>query len=140
MIKEKKNMKDLPEKYQYGDVQAYEPDYPEEILEREAFNALFAEAAAQGLDDDAARSGAQATGTAARGRSEGAAAGLQPALSAGDGAQAGARTAYGRNAGADAVPRLRDTDAQGLAEPRYQVATAEARVEAGGHRRRTPQR
>ncbi len=36
---------DLPEKYQYGEVQAYEPDYPEEILEREAFNALFAEAA-----------------------------------------------------------------------------------------------
>lgn len=43
---------DLPEKYQYGDVQAYEPDYPEEILEREAFNALFAEAAAQEPDED----------------------------------------------------------------------------------------
>jgi sigma-54 specific flagellar transcriptional regulator A len=43
---------DLPEKYQYGDVQAYEPDYPEEMLEREAFNALFAEAAAQEPDED----------------------------------------------------------------------------------------
>lgn len=43
---------DLPEKYQYGDVQAYEPDYPEEILEREAFNALFAEAAAQEPEDE----------------------------------------------------------------------------------------
>jgi sigma-54 specific flagellar transcriptional regulator A len=44
---------DLPEKYQYGDVQAYEPDYPEEILEREAFNALFAEAAAQEPEEEA---------------------------------------------------------------------------------------
>lgn len=43
---------DLPEKYQYGDVQAYEPDYPEEILEREAFNALFAEAAAHEPEDE----------------------------------------------------------------------------------------
>lgn len=43
---------DLPEKYQYGDVQVYEPDYPEEILEREAFNALFAEAAAQEPEDE----------------------------------------------------------------------------------------
>ena len=43
---------DLPEKYQYGDVQAYEPDYPEEILEREAFNELFAEAAAQEPEED----------------------------------------------------------------------------------------
>ncbi|GEA11684.1 sigma-54 dependent transcriptional regulator [Alteromonas sp. KUL49] len=38
---------DLPEKYQYGEIQAYEPDYPEELLERDAFNALFAEAAAK---------------------------------------------------------------------------------------------
>ena len=52
---------DLPEKYQYGDVQAYEPDYPEEILEREAFNALFAEAAAHEPEDedDAAESDTQ---------------------------------------------------------------------------------
>ena len=40
------DISDLPEKYQYGDVHAYEPDYPEEILEREAFNTLFAESAA----------------------------------------------------------------------------------------------
>ncbi|BFT31111.1 sigma-54-dependent Fis family transcriptional regulator [Alteromonas sp. D210916BOD_24] len=43
---------DLPEKYQYGEVQAYEPDYPEEILEREAFNELFAEAAAHEGDEN----------------------------------------------------------------------------------------
>ncbi|QPL49118.1 MULTISPECIES: sigma-54 dependent transcriptional regulator [Alteromonas] len=43
---------DLPDKYQYGDVQAYEPDYPEELLERDAFNALFAEAAAQEVEED----------------------------------------------------------------------------------------
>lgn len=41
------DISDLPEKYQYGDAVAYEPDYPEEILEREAFNSLFAESAAQ---------------------------------------------------------------------------------------------
>ena len=50
---------DLPEKYQYGDVQAYEPDYPEEILEREAFNALFAEAAAQEPEEDINQSSSQ---------------------------------------------------------------------------------
>ncbi|QJR81852.1 sigma-54-dependent Fis family transcriptional regulator [Alteromonas pelagimontana] len=41
------DIQDLPPKYQYGDVEAYQPDYPEELLERDAFNALFAEAAAQ---------------------------------------------------------------------------------------------
>ncbi|MEG3767495.1 sigma-54-dependent Fis family transcriptional regulator [Alteromonas sp. 14N.309.X.WAT.G.H12] len=40
------DIQDLPPKYQYGDVQVYEPDYPEELLERDAFNALFAESAA----------------------------------------------------------------------------------------------
>ncbi|NMH59632.1 sigma-54 dependent transcriptional regulator [Alteromonas ponticola] len=39
------DVQDLPPKYQYGDVQPYQPDYPEELLERDAFNALFAEAA-----------------------------------------------------------------------------------------------
>ncbi|RDV25064.1 sigma-54-dependent Fis family transcriptional regulator [Alteromonas aestuariivivens] len=39
------DVQDLPAKYQYGDVNAYQPDYPEELLEREAFNELFAEAA-----------------------------------------------------------------------------------------------
>ena len=40
------DIQDLPQKYQYGDVEAYQPDYPEELLERDAFNAIFAEAAA----------------------------------------------------------------------------------------------
>ncbi|MEW9797547.1 sigma-54 dependent transcriptional regulator [Alteromonas sp. CYL-A6] len=40
------DIQDLPAKYQYGDVEPYEPDYPEELLEREAFNQLFAESAA----------------------------------------------------------------------------------------------
>jgi len=45
---------DLPHKYQYGEIQPYEPDYPEELLERDAFNALFAEAAAQDpIEEDA---------------------------------------------------------------------------------------
>ncbi len=39
------DVQDLPPKYQYGDVEPYQPDYPEELLERDAFNALFAEAA-----------------------------------------------------------------------------------------------
>ena len=34
-----------PTKYQYGDIEYYEPDYPEEVLERQAFNELFAESA-----------------------------------------------------------------------------------------------
>lgn len=37
---------DLPEKYRHGDFAEYEPEYPQEVLEREAFNELFAEAAA----------------------------------------------------------------------------------------------
>jgi sigma-54 dependent transcriptional regulator, flagellar regulatory protein len=32
---------DLPLKYQHLDAEIYEPDYPEELLEREAINALF---------------------------------------------------------------------------------------------------
>ena len=43
---------DLPEKYQYGEIHAYEPDYPEELLERDAFNALFAESASQDPYDE----------------------------------------------------------------------------------------
>ncbi|WP_026375604.1 sigma-54 dependent transcriptional regulator [Aestuariibacter salexigens] len=41
------DVQDLPEKYRHLDFQPYEPDYPEELLEREALNALFA-----GSDDD----------------------------------------------------------------------------------------
>ena len=37
-------------KYQHGDVEHYEPDYPEEVLERQAFNELFAQSA-QGDED-----------------------------------------------------------------------------------------
>jgi sigma-54 dependent transcriptional regulator, flagellar regulatory protein len=37
------DMHDLPVKYKHLDVEAYEPDYPEELLEREALNALFAD-------------------------------------------------------------------------------------------------
>ena len=40
------DIQDLPPKYQYGEIQAYELDYPEELLERDAFNELFAESAA----------------------------------------------------------------------------------------------
>lgn len=36
---------ELPKKYQHLDVEGYEPDYPEEILEREALNALFGDGA-----------------------------------------------------------------------------------------------
>lgn len=39
------DVQELPPKYQYGDVERFEPDYPEEVLEREAFNELFAESA-----------------------------------------------------------------------------------------------
>ncbi|NVK57553.1 MAG: sigma-54-dependent Fis family transcriptional regulator [Alteromonadaceae bacterium] len=45
------DVQDLPEKYQYGDMEAFEPDYPEEVLERDAFNELFAEAASQDSSD-----------------------------------------------------------------------------------------
>ncbi|GGD72581.1 sigma-54 dependent transcriptional regulator [Lacimicrobium alkaliphilum] len=40
------DVSDLPPKYQHLDTEVYEPDYPEELLEREAINALF------GSDDD----------------------------------------------------------------------------------------
>lgn len=32
---------DLPTKYRYIEVQAYEPEYPEELMERDAFNDIF---------------------------------------------------------------------------------------------------
>ncbi|WP_440055639.1 sigma-54 dependent transcriptional regulator [Pseudoalteromonas sp. T1lg65] len=34
---------DLPNKYRYIEVDAYEPEYPEELLEKDAFNELFSE-------------------------------------------------------------------------------------------------
>ena len=39
------DVNELPIKYQHGDIEHYEPDYPEEVLERQAFNELFAESA-----------------------------------------------------------------------------------------------
>ena len=42
---------DLPHKYRHVDADDYEPDYPDEVLEREALNALFS-ADAQNEDDD----------------------------------------------------------------------------------------
>ena len=35
------DVNDLPSKYKHLDVEAYEPDYPDELLEREAINAMF---------------------------------------------------------------------------------------------------
>jgi sigma-54 specific flagellar transcriptional regulator A len=35
------DLADLPSKYKHLDVDPYEPDYPEELLEREAINAMF---------------------------------------------------------------------------------------------------
>ncbi|MCF2948104.1 sigma-54 dependent transcriptional regulator [Paraglaciecola aquimarina] len=35
------DLADLPKKYKHIDAETYEPDYPEELLEREAINALF---------------------------------------------------------------------------------------------------
>jgi sigma-54 specific flagellar transcriptional regulator A len=35
------DVSDLPSKYNHLDVEAYEPDYPDELLEREAINAMF---------------------------------------------------------------------------------------------------
>jgi sigma-54 specific flagellar transcriptional regulator A len=35
------DVSDLPSKYKHLDVEAYEPDYPQELLEREAINSMF---------------------------------------------------------------------------------------------------
>ncbi|MCF6434706.1 sigma-54-dependent Fis family transcriptional regulator [Pseudoalteromonas sp. MMG022] len=43
---------DLPNKYRYIDVEAYEPEYPEELLEKDAFNELFSDGFSD-FDDDA---------------------------------------------------------------------------------------
>ncbi len=42
---------DLPHKYQHLDADDYEPDYPEELLEREALNALFSADAESDSDE-----------------------------------------------------------------------------------------
>lgn len=45
------DLHELPPKYRHLDVEAYEPEYPDEVLEREALNALFSDSARS--DDDA---------------------------------------------------------------------------------------
>jgi sigma-54 specific flagellar transcriptional regulator A len=35
------DVSDLPSKYKHLDVEVYEPEYPEELLERDAINAMF---------------------------------------------------------------------------------------------------
>jgi sigma-54 specific flagellar transcriptional regulator A len=35
------DVSDLPSKYKHLDVEAYEPEYPDELLERDAINAMF---------------------------------------------------------------------------------------------------
>jgi sigma-54 specific flagellar transcriptional regulator A len=35
------DLSDLPSKYKHLDIEAYQPDYPQELLEREAINAMF---------------------------------------------------------------------------------------------------
>ena len=37
------DVSDLPKKYQHIDVEEYIPEYPEEILERQALNDIFSE-------------------------------------------------------------------------------------------------
>jgi sigma-54 specific flagellar transcriptional regulator A len=46
------DVSDLPEKYQHGDFSQYEPEYPEAVLERDAFNAIFAESAKREEEDE----------------------------------------------------------------------------------------
>ncbi|NCP63985.1 MAG: sigma-54-dependent Fis family transcriptional regulator [Paraglaciecola sp.] len=48
------DLHDLPQKYRHLDVEPYTPDYPQELQEREAINALFGESA--DLDDDSQES------------------------------------------------------------------------------------
>lgn len=46
------DVSDLPKKYQHIDVEEYIPEYPEEILERQALNDIFSEGFAEFEDDD----------------------------------------------------------------------------------------
>ncbi|MDF2178297.1 sigma-54 dependent transcriptional regulator [Aliiglaciecola sp. CAU 1673] len=43
---------DLPAKYQHLEVDPYKPDYPEELLEREAINALFGDSSEDESEED----------------------------------------------------------------------------------------
>jgi sigma-54 specific flagellar transcriptional regulator A len=44
------DLSDLPSKYKHIDVEDYEPDYPEELLEREAINSLFGDIDEENLE------------------------------------------------------------------------------------------
>ncbi|MFT6777533.1 MAG: sigma-54 specific flagellar transcriptional regulator A [Paraglaciecola sp.] len=46
------DLSDLPCKYKHLDVEAYEPEYPEELLERDAINALFGGAQSEDSEDN----------------------------------------------------------------------------------------
>jgi sigma-54 specific flagellar transcriptional regulator A len=46
------DVSDLPSKYKHLDVEAYEPNYPEELLEREAINSMFGGADGEYEDTD----------------------------------------------------------------------------------------
>lgn len=50
---------DLPVKYKHIDAETYEPDYPEELLEREAINAMFGEDSDVLADEPIVSSGAE---------------------------------------------------------------------------------
>jgi sigma-54 specific flagellar transcriptional regulator A len=41
------DLSDLPQKYRHIEAESYEPDYPEELLEREAINAMFGDNSAE---------------------------------------------------------------------------------------------
>ncbi|MCC2615141.1 sigma-54 dependent transcriptional regulator [Aestuariibacter halophilus] len=61
------DVKDLPAKYQHVDADDYTPDYPEELLEREALNALFADTGDDDefIDDDEHHDGVASVESAA---------------------------------------------------------------------------
>jgi sigma-54 specific flagellar transcriptional regulator A len=44
------DLHDLPHKYKHIDAEAYQPDYPQELLERDAINAMFQESVE--IEDD----------------------------------------------------------------------------------------
>jgi sigma-54 specific flagellar transcriptional regulator A len=46
------DVSDLPSKYKHLDVEAYEPDYPDELLEREAINAMYGGTDGESEDND----------------------------------------------------------------------------------------
>ena len=45
------DLHDLPGKYKHLDIEPYEPDYPQELLERDAINEMFGASEEQKYDD-----------------------------------------------------------------------------------------